>query len=127
MIGYFSFVSCQNEKVLEETANIIAKDTNYIHYMETVRKIQLKLASGDIDINSLTKIKAGLYFDPCDYDETSYINIKGYKEYFILHCELQTYVENIKGLYGNIFKDEQLMESIRSKYNKDNAKDLNKF
>ena len=127
MLGYFSIVSCQNGKVLEDTANIIAKDTNYIHYQETIRKIQLKLASGDIDINSLANIKAGSYFNPCDYDEKPYLNIKGYKEYFRLHCELETYVENIKVLYGNIFKDEQLMESVRAKYNENNNKDINKF
>ena len=127
IIGYFSFVSCQNEKVQEDTANIIAKDTNYIHYEETIRKIQLKLASGDVDINSLASIKAGTFFNPCDYDEKPYKNIRGYKEYFGLHCELQTYVENIKALYGNIFKDEQLMESIGVKYNKINGNDINKF
>lgn len=127
MFGYFSIVSCQNEKVLEDTASIIAKDTNYIHYKETIKKIQLKLASGDIDINSLTNIKAGTFFDPCDYEERPYINIRGYKEYFRLHCELQAYVENIKSSYGNIFKDEPLMESIRVKYNKINSNEITKF
>lgn len=120
--------SCQKYYNQELDYNRIANDSDYIHYRQTIDKIQLQLSNKSIDINSIVKgLRNKVNFNPCEYDENDFLNVKGHNVYFALQCDLFKTMDAIEASYGKIMNNEEVMIKIYRIYKENNSGQIENF